>query len=255
MSRLHLVLGAGLALVAPAFSQAAPAAPLTISFDDALKRARANSPQLFSAEVGTKLAREDRLQARAALLPSVNWLNQFIYTQPNGSESGVFVSNDGTHVYNNLAVVHGEIYSPARRAEYRMSLAAEAVALAKAEIAARVLTVAVAESYYGLVSAERKSTHARQSLQEAEQFLSITQKQEAGGEVARADVVKAQVQSEQRRREVQDVELAVERARIGLAVLIFRDFRQDFFGRGRSGALTTAAAARTGAVAGRPEQS
>ncbi len=228
MSRLHLVVGAGLACAAYAFSQAAPAAPLAISFDDALKRARANSPQLLSAEVSTKLAREDRLQARAALLPSVNWLNQFIYTQPNGSETGVFVSNDGTHVYNNLAVVHGEIYSPARRAEYRMSLAAEAVALARAEIAARGLTVAVVESYYGLVSAERKSNHARQSLQEADQFLSITQKQEAGGEVARADVVKAQVQREQRRREAQDAELAVEKARIGLAVLIFRDFRQDF---------------------------
>ena len=79
-----------------------------------------------------------------------------------------------------------------------------------------------------MVSAERKVNHARQSLREAEQFLGITQKQEQGGEVAHADVVKAQIQSEQRRRDAQEAQLAVEKARIGLAVLIFPDFRQDF---------------------------
>jgi len=49
------------------------------------------------------------VQARAALLPGVSSFNQFIYTQPNGTPSGAFVSNDGTHVYNNQAVVHGDI--------------------------------------------------------------------------------------------------------------------------------------------------
>ena len=64
----------------------------------------------ISADIAAQLAHEDRVQAQAALLPSVNWLNQFIYTQPNGSHSGVFVSNDGPHIYNNQAVVHGDIY-------------------------------------------------------------------------------------------------------------------------------------------------
>ncbi len=228
MSRLLLVVGAGLTLVVHAPCQTTPVAPLSVSFDDALKRAQANSVQLLSADIATKLAREDRVQAKSAMLPSVSMLNQFIYTQPNGSESGVFVSNDGTHIYNHQAVVHGEIFSPVRRAEYRMSIAAEAVAQARAEIAARGLRVAVTESFYGLVSAQRRNANARQSLTEAEQFLGITQKQESGGEVAHADVVKAQVQTEQRRRDAQEAELAMEKARVGLAVLIFPDFRQDF---------------------------
>ena len=228
MSRILLVVGAGLTLVLHAPCQTTPAAPLSVSFDDALKRAQANSLQLLSAEIATKLAREDRVQAKSAMLPSVSILNQFIYTQPNGSESGVFVSNDGTHIYNHQAVVHGEIFSPARRAEYRMSIAAEAVAQARAEIAARGLRVAVTESFYGLVSARRRNANTRQSLTEAEQFLGITRKQESGGEVAHADVVKAQVQTEQRRRDAQEAELAMEKARVGLAVLIFPDFRQDF---------------------------
>lgn len=221
-----VVVGIGLSI--GQYVSAQTPAPLTVTFEDALKRARANSQQLLSADIAVKLAREDRTQAKAALLPTVNWLNQFIYTQPNGSDSGVFISNDGPHIYNNQAVVHGEIYAPGKLAEYRMSLAAEAVARARAEIARRGLVVAVVESYYAMVSAERKVNHARQSLREAEQFLGITQKQEQGGEVAHADVVKAQIQSEQRQRDAQEAQLSVEKARIGLAVLIFPDFRQDF---------------------------
>jgi outer membrane protein TolC len=155
-------------------------------------------------------------------------MNGFIYTQPNGRESGVFVSNDGTHVYNNHAVVHGEILSLTKLAERRMAIAAEAAAVARTEIASRGLTVVVTESYYGLVAAQRKNADAKRSLEEAERFLEITQKLEAGGEAARSDVVKAQVQSGQRRREAQDAELEVEKVRIGLAVLIFSDFQQEF---------------------------
>ncbi len=228
MSRLLLVAGAGLTLAVYAFGQATPAAPLSITFDDALKRAQTVSPQLLSAEIASKLAREDRVQAKSAMLPTVGMLNQFIYTQPNGRDSGVFISNDGPHLYNNQAVVHGEIFSAARRAEYRVSIAAEAAAQARAEIAARGVRVAVTESFYGLVSAQRKNSNAQLGLKEAEQFLDITRKQESGGEVARADVVKAEVQVEQRRRDAQDTDLAMEKARVGLAVLIFPDFRQDF---------------------------
>ncbi len=228
MSRFAVLLAAGLAVSQGAHCQAPSAAPLTVSFDDALKRARANTAAFLAAETSANLASEDRMQARAALLPTVDWVNQFIYTQPNGRPSGVFVSNDGPHIYNNQAVVHGELFSPAKRAEYRMSLAAEAVARARTEVAARGLAVAVTQSYYALVAFERRSANARRSLQEAEQFLGITQKQEQGGEVARTDVVKAQIQREQRQRDAQEAELSVEKARIELAVLIFRDFRQDF---------------------------
>jgi len=228
MWRLFSVLGIGLALAHAALPQTAPPASLTITFDDALQRASANSVELLSAQIAAKSAREDRVQSKAALLPSVNWLNQFIYTQPNGTESGIFVSNDGPHVYNNLAVVHGELFAPAKLAEYRGSLAAEAAARARAEIAARGLVVAVVEGYYGMVSAQRRSANSGRALAEAARFLGITEKQEQGGEVAHTDVVKARIQIEQRRRDSQEAQLGVEKARVGLAVLLFSDFRQDF---------------------------
>ena len=58
--------------------------------------------------------------------------------------------------------------------------------------------------------------------------MDITQKQEAGGEAAHSDVVKAQLTLDQRQRDVQDGQLAYDKARIGFAVFLFPDFRQDY---------------------------
>jgi len=206
----------------------APGAARLISLQDALERARANSPQFQSANISALLAREDRVQSKASLLPSVNYFNQYIYTEGNGTPSGTFVANDGVHIYNSQAQVHGDLYAPGKRADYKRTIAAEAMARAKAEVAARGLVVTVVQSYYGLAAAERKVQFAQQSLREAQQFFDITQKQEQGGEAAHSDVVKAQIQLEQRQRDAQEADLGVEKSRVGLAVLLFPDFQQDF---------------------------
>jgi outer membrane protein TolC len=219
--------GLALALCQGALAQSPPAA-LRLTLDDAMARARANSPQILSANIATLLAREDAVQAKAALLPEVSSFNQFIYTQPNGTPTGTFVSNDGPHVYNNQAVVHGDIYSLGKIADYRKTQVAEAVARAKAEIASRGLAAVVVQNYYGMVSATRKLANAQQSLAEAREFLDITQKQERGGEAAHSDVIKAQIQVEQRQRDGQEAQLGLDKARLGFSVLLFPDFRQDF---------------------------
>ncbi len=225
-----LVIAMGALLNSALLAQSVPPAGgrLIINLEDALERAHRVNPLFQSAVIGSELAREDKIQARAALLPSLNYSNQYIYTQGNGTPSGIFVANDGVHVYNSQAVIHGDIFSPGKRAEYQRAQAADALARAKVEIARRGLAAAVVESYYGLIAAERKYAHAQQSVREARQFADITQKQEHGGEAAHADVVKAQILAEQRARETQEAELNVERSRIGLAVMIFPDFRQDF---------------------------
>jgi outer membrane protein TolC len=202
--------------------------PRVLTLQEAMELARINSPQLASANITALLAHEDRVQAKAALLPNANWFNQFIYTQPNGTPSGVFVANDGPHVYNNWAIVHGDIFAPGKRAEFQRATVAEAVARAKADIAGRGLIATVVQNYYSLVSAQRKYANAQQSLREAVQFNDITQKQEQGGEVAHSDVVKAQIQLAQRQRDAQEAQLAIEKARIGFAVILFPDFRRDY---------------------------
>lgn len=202
-------------------------APLTITFADALDRARRFGPGIQSATLAALLATEDRIQAKAALLPQTGFFNQFIYTQPNGSPSGVFVANDGPHVYSSQAQVHEDL-SPARHAEYRRALAAEALAKAQADVALRGLLATLIQDYYALAATQRKIVNARQGLADARSFQDITEKQERGGEAAHADVVKAQLQTEQRQRDLAEAQLAIEKARLALAILIFPGFRTDF---------------------------
>jgi outer membrane protein TolC len=201
---------------------------LTLTLDDALARARKVAQQYQTAAIAAELAHEDRVQAKAALLPTVNWFNQYIYTQGNSTPSGVFVANDGVHIYNNQAVVHGDILAPGKRADYQRAIAAEAAARAKAEIAARGLAVTVVQDFYSLLAAQRKYGNAQQSLKEARQFADITRKLEAGGEAAHSDAVKAEIQLAQRERDAQDAQLAIERTRIGFGVLLFTDYTQEF---------------------------
>ena len=203
-------------------------APLVITLPDALARAKQYGTQIQSANLNVLLAKEDRVQAKAATLPSLNAFNQFIYTEGNGTPSGVYVANDGVHIYNEQAVVHEEVLSLVRHGEIRRAMAAEAVAKAKVEVAQRGLNSTVVQDYYTILAAQRRFVNAQTSLREAGQFLDITQKQEKGGEVAHADVVKAQITLQQRQRDLQDAQLNIEKARIALGVLIFPDFRSDF---------------------------
>ncbi len=112
----------------------------------------------------------------------------------------------------NRPQVHEELLSLFRRGEIRRAAAAEAIATAKVEVAARGLNATVIQNYYAIASAQRKFTNAQTSLREAEQFLDITQKQEKGGEAAHADVIKAQIQQQQRQRDLQDAQVAIEKA-------------------------------------------
>ena len=226
-----LILGVGLALCSGALAQnPAPAsdAPLRLTFDDALSRARANSPQMLQAGIARLSAREDAVQAKAALLPNASATSQFIYTQSNGTDHGVYVAANSPREYLHQAVVHGDIYSPEKVAGYHKSQVADALAKAQEEVAARGLVATGVEDYYGMVAAGRKQVNARQALKEANGFLDIARKQEAGGEVAHADVVKALIQVEQRQRDEREANLALEKARVNFAVLLFPDYRQDF---------------------------
>src|ERR1017187_255309 len=117
----------------------APGQPIALDLAGALERARNYSQQFMQAYIAAGLAREDRVQAKAALFPTLNALNQYIYTQGNGTPSGVFVANDGVHIYNEQAVVHAELFSFARKADYQRALAAEVAARARQDIAARGL--------------------------------------------------------------------------------------------------------------------
>lgn len=201
---------------------------LSIDLPGALSRARAYSAQFLSASTAAALAHEDRVQARAALFPTLSAFNQMIYTQGNGTPSGVFVANDGVHVYNEQAAVHAELFSVTRFAEYRRAEAAEAAARARQDVATRGLVATVVQNYYGLATAQRHLANAARGVDEAQAFADITRKQEAGGEAAHADVIKAELQVQQRRRDLMDAEANEGKARLALAVVMLPDINQRY---------------------------
>ena len=199
----------------------------TISLQDALARAKVNSPQFRAAVMQSGLAREDRVQARAALLPSVDYVTGAIYTQPNRESSPRFIAANGVREYISQGGVRQSVGFTSF-ADYRRAHAAEALATAQAEIAARGLVVAVVQSYYGAIVGQRKTANAQQAADEAQRFLDLSERLEKGGEVAHADVIKAQLQANDSVRALQESQLAAEKARLGLAVLLFPVFTQDF---------------------------
>jgi len=202
-------------------------APLTLTLQDALSRARANSVQFQAALTDRGVAHQDLVQTRAALLPSVNYNNAYIFSQGNGTDVPRFIANNAVHEYQSEGNLH-EALGLGNVADYRRARALDAVAQAKAEIAARGLVVTVVQAYYGLISAQRKYANAQQAAGEAERYLSITRKLENGGEVAHADVIKAQLQFQDRQRDLREAQLAMEKNRLELAVLLFPDFNENF---------------------------
>jgi outer membrane protein TolC len=200
---------------------------VALSLADALERAKANSPVFQAALTQFGLAKEDRVQARAALLPNINYNNSFVYTQGNGAPSAVFIANNGVHEYISQGIAH-EALGFGSVADYQRVVAAQAFAQAKAEVAARGLVVTVVQNFYGLLAAQDKTANVTRATNEAQHFLDLSKKLEGGGEVAHSDVIKAQIQANDAQRLLQDTKLAEQNARLTLAVLLFPNFFQDF---------------------------
>ncbi len=206
---------------------ARPQAPLTITLQDALARARSNEPQYRGALTDYGVARENTVQSRAALLPNVNYTTSFLYTQGNGVSGPRFITNNAVHEYLSQGNAQ-QALSLQNVAEYRRARAQEALAKAMSEIATRGLVVTVVQAYYGSVVAQRKYSTTQRAAAEAQHFFDITQKLERGGEVAHSDTIKAQLQFQQQQRALQDAELEMERSRLELAVIIFPNFNENF---------------------------
>jgi outer membrane protein len=210
-------------------------APNRITLEDAIARARTNEPTFAAAVAAGKVANLNRSLARKALLPSVVYHNQYLYTQPaqgpsqsaNASASATtsiprFIANNTVHEYTSQAVVTETIGVQQATAVAQASAAA-AVASAELEIARRGLVVTVVGLYYSALASDHKVTVAERALSEARSFTDLTQHREDAREAAHADVLKAQLLQQQRERDFADAKLQSKKARMDLGVLLFPD--------------------------------
>jgi len=207
-----------------------PAAPITL--DEAIRRAQAVETTYGAALAEAGVAQAQRGIARSTLLPGVVYHNQYLYTQgqtvpvdqtgSNGQSTSPvrFIANNAIHEYTSQGIVT-ETIGGAGVADYRRSEAEAAAARARLEVSRRGLVATVVEGYYSVLAADAKVAVANRALAEASRFGTITRQREAGGEVAHADVVRADLQEQQRQREFNDAVLAADKAHVDLGVLLF----------------------------------
>jgi outer membrane protein TolC len=210
--------------------QSPSAAPVTLTLDQAIKTAKQLAPQFTSALTDFRVSQLDRSIARSALLPQAQYHNQYLYTQGGAAVapgSVRFIANNAVHEYISQANAV-ETLSLSNVAAYRRTGAAAALTRARALIAERGLIATVTTDFYAVLAAEQKLGAAERGVQEATHFSDLTTKLEQGREVAHADVLKAQLSQQQRTRDVADARLALERAKLDLAVLAFRDVTTNY---------------------------
>ena len=200
-----------------------------LSLTEAIGRSQSANTAYAQALAESKIAEAQTGIARSALLPGVVYHNQFLYTQPQrvngkpaiaGAGSPLFIANNAVHEYISQ-VTSTETLSAALLTDLRRTEADAAVARARLEVARRGLVASVVVGWFSALADQAKVATAQQALDEAIHFTTLSKQLESGGEVAHADVIKANLQVQQRQRDLADAALAAEKSRIDLAVLLF----------------------------------
>lgn len=230
----------GLASQAQTTAPPAPESLNHLTLEQVIHRAEANEPNFIAAAAERSATALERKDARAALLPSASFHNQYLFTQSNhtqttlGTAGGqfdqqgvpqslpVFIANNSVHEYYSQGIVN-ETVGLAQIGAVRLADANAARAAAELEVARRGLVSTVVGLYYSLGAGSAKVTIAQRALDEATHFVDVTRKREDAREAAHADVLKAQLGQQQRERELGDAQLTAARSRLELGVLLFPD--------------------------------
>jgi len=246
-------------------ASAPQAETVTITLEEAIRRAEASEPGYAAAKADSRSAQLDRSIAAAGLLPIARSFSQGIYVQPNGlhAESGEgvasapdpkFVAADARPREYMAQGVVDETLGMAGIASVRRANAAAAQAEAQLEVERRGLIAAVTGLFYGLYAADAKLSVARRALLEAQDFTTLTTEREQARETAHADVVKAQLVEQQRERDLSDATVAAEKARLELGVLLFSDPETPYtLGVGAAPSLASRADVNAAAARNNPQ--
>ena len=186
----------GLCYGALLWAQQPAAAPLTL--EECIKRATEAPSAVVAARQSLEATRYGVKGAVSAFLPKtvVNngfTLNSAFNTAPIPGTP--FIGLNGTHEYQTLINSSVEIDTSGRlRAELAKSRSERDIAQVELRLQTRDLRQQVTLAYLQALLTRHLRDSARESLDEAQHFEQLTEKLYNGGEVARADVVKAQAQ-------------------------------------------------------------
>ncbi len=206
-----------------------PANSLTL--EAAIQLALTQASLFQQAQLNERLAAEDVRQAQVAYLPKLTSPINFVYTSPLiGAPPGLprdpaFIAANGLTEYEALIGVTGELDVAGRlRATVKRNRALLEAAHAGTEAARIALVQATGEAYFGLALAMARRNAAESNLSAAEEFEKVTSLLVDGGEVAQIDLVKARLQTNSRRDELEQARANVSAATDGLRVFLGSDF-------------------------------
>lgn len=191
--------------------------PLTLS--DCVQKALEARSTLSIARNDLRVAQQGVVGARAGFLPQVSANGGYTYNSPSkNAGSQEFISLNSVHEYVTQFGASLPLDTSGRlRAELARARSEREAAQHNVRLTERDLRRAVTASYYRLVLARRLVEVAKSTLAEAQSFESRTRKLNAGGEAARADVVKAQAEVAFLQQTLQAAELDAETANHDLA--------------------------------------
>lgn len=183
------------------------ARPLTLA--EAIDLALRQASDYRKAQLNELITAEDVNQAKAAFYPKIAAQPNFIYTSPSLNNSvnprpPSFLGANAINEYQGLINASGEIDTSGKlRATLRRNQALLESARLGKEIAKRDLIQAVTESYFNLALSTTRRRGAEMNLQSAIEFENNTKLQLEAGEVAPVDLVRARLQTSQRRDELE----------------------------------------------------
>src|SRR5947209_357105 len=199
-----------------------------LSLADAGQRALQQASTYQEALADEQVAALDVTQARAALLPKVRNVSTVTYNKPLTAHSTdpSFIAQNASREYQSIVGVEGTL-DFGLRAAVRRSRELLAAAHAGTEVARRELLRSVRESYFGLALATAKVRAAEESLAAAEELEKTTALQHEFGEAPDVDVVRARLQTAQRRDDLEQARVQETIAAAGLRVLVGYQPTQD----------------------------
>ena len=198
------------------FSQTPLASPIPvqdppITVEQAIRLALSQASIFKQSELTEQIAAEDLLQSKAAFLPRLSANPTVIYTSPSlGSVApGIvrppsFLGANAITEYQGVFSASGEIDLSGRlRSNRQRAMFLLQAAKAGTEVARRSLVNATEEAYYGYSLAQAQRSSGEENLRSAEEFESSTKLLVEGGEVAPVDLMRAQMQTANRRDELE----------------------------------------------------
>ena len=167
----------------------------------------------------------------------MSYHNQVLYTQPNGAYNGGgpvgsqsaprFIANNAVREYASQGVVTETFGLQQWTAVSRASAAGCGRRGGTGDCPPR-LVATVTGLFYQALAADRKVGVAQRAAGESAGFTNLTQQREGAREAAHADVVKAQLQQQQRDRDLADALLQQQKSHLDLGVLLFPDPRAAY---------------------------